>query len=70
MEVILSAILGIMIGMLLASLFAMEKISDLTWERNDYRRKLINEKSKTEQRDILLRDILKKEPVNDRKINN
>lgn len=65
MEVILSAILGIMIGMLLASLFAMGKISNLTWERNDYKKRLINEKLKTEQRDIL-----KKEPVNDRKINN
>ena len=59
MEVILSGILGVMIGMLLTSLFAMAKIADLTWERDDYRQRLINEKLKTEQRDILLRDILK-----------
>jgi hypothetical protein len=62
MEVILSGILGVMIGILLTSLFATAKISDLTWERDDYRQRLINEKLKTEQRDILLRDILK-EPV-------
>ena len=62
MPIIISAILGIMIGMLLTSLFVMNRIADLILQRNDYRQRLINEKLKTQQRDIFLRDILK-EPV-------
>ena len=59
MNIIISAILGIMIGMLLTSLFVMNRIADLILQRNDYRQRLINEKLKTQQRDIFLRDILK-----------
>lgn len=62
MKVIISAILGIIIGIIITRLKTSTEISDLKWERDDYRKRLINEKLKTEQRDILLRDILK-EPV-------
>lgn len=62
MEVIISAILGIIIGIILTKLKTSNEIANLKWERDDYRQRLINEKLKREQRDILLRDILK-EPV-------
>ena len=62
MEVIISAILGIMIGIIITRLKTSNEIANLKWERNDYRQRLINEKLKREQRDIFLRNILK-EPV-------
>jgi hypothetical protein len=69
MEVILSAILGIMIGIIITRLKTSDEIANLKWERNDYRQRLIKEKLKTEQRDILIRDLIK-EPVENRKISN
>lgn len=62
MKIIISAILGIIIGIIITRLKTSTEIADLKWERDDYRQRLINEKLKKEQRDIFLRDILK-EPV-------
>lgn len=59
MQIIICTLVGIIIGIILTSLMSASKISDLVYERDEYRRKLVNEKIKTEQRDILIKDIIK-----------
>lgn len=59
---IISAIVGVFIGIILTSLTVSAKTSDLISERDYYFKALKNEKLKVEQRDVLIRDIIK-EPV-------
>lgn len=59
MGVIMGALLGFFIGILCMGLMASRRISDLVWERNYYQKALVDEKLKVDQRDVLLRDIIK-----------
>lgn len=59
MQIILSAIFGIFIGILFMGLISIKRVSDLVFERNYYRKALRNEKIKVEQRDVLIKDIIK-----------
>lgn len=61
MLVILGAIIGAFVGIILMGLLNSSQISDLIFERNYYKTALTREKLKTEQRDILIRDLIKKE---------
>lgn len=63
MEVIISAILGIMIGIIITRLKTSNEMASLKCEREYYEKKFTNEKIKTEARDIFIRDLLKKESV-------
>lgn len=63
MEVIISAILGIMIGIIITRLKTSSEMASLKCEREYYEKKFTNEKIKTEARDIFIRDLLKKESV-------
>ena len=63
MEVIISAILGIMIGIIITRLKTSNEMASLKCEREYYEKKFRNEKIKTEARDIFIRDLLKKESV-------
>lgn len=67
MQIIIGAILGIFIGIIFMGLMATNRVGDLIFERDWYKKVLRDEKIKTEQRDILIRDLIKKESVNDRK---
>lgn len=69
MNVIVSAILGILVGMLLTLTLAIKRIADLVWERNDYRKRLIDAKSQIEKRDTLIKEIIK-EPVKTNQVKN
>lgn len=62
MQIILSSIFGVFIGMLLMGLISTKRVSDLVYERNYYKKALRDEKIKVEQRDVLIKDIIK-EPV-------
>lgn len=70
MSIIISALLGFMLGGLATILLALNRIANLVEQRNDYRQRLINEKLKTEQRDILLRDIIKESVKTDKSTTN
>lgn len=59
MQIILSAIFGIFIGILFMGLISIKRVSDLVFERNYYKKALRNEKIKVEQRDVLIKDIIK-----------
>lgn len=59
MQIIIVAILGVFIGIILMGLMATKRVSDLVFERNFYKKALRDEKLKVEQRDILIRDIIK-----------
>jgi hypothetical protein len=59
MEVIIGALLGFFIGILCMGLMASRRVSDLIWERNYYKKALVDEKIKVNQRDVLIRDIIK-----------
>lgn len=61
MEVIISAILGIMIGIIITRLKTSNEMTSLKCKREYYEKKFTNEKIKTEARDIFIRDLLKKE---------
>ena len=63
MQVIIGACFGTLIGMVLMGLLNTQKISDLIFERDYYKTALTREKLKTEQRDVLIRDLMKKESV-------
>ena len=63
MLVIIGAITGVFIGMTLMGLLNINKIKDLIFERDYYKASLRKEKIKTEQRDIFIRDLIKKESV-------
>ena len=59
MQIVLGVLLGIFIGMLFMGLLSARRISELIYERNYYKKALKNEKIKTNQRDILIKDIIK-----------
>lgn len=59
MQIILSSIFGIFIGILLMGLMTTKRVSDLVFERNYYKKALRDEKIKVEQRDVLIKDIIK-----------
>lgn len=59
MQIILSSIFGVFIGMLLMGLISTKRVSDLVFERNYYKKALRDEKIKVEQRDVLIKDIIK-----------
>lgn len=67
MLIIIGGTVGVLIGMVLMGLLNSSKVEDLIFERDYYKTALQKEKTKTEQRDILIRDLIKKESVNDRK---
>lgn len=60
MEVIISSILGIMIGILLARFKTSNEMANLKYERDLLKRNLKKEILKAEQRDIFIRDLLEK----------
>lgn len=66
MEVIISSILGIMIGILLARFKTSNEMANLKYERDLLKRNLKKEILKAEQRDIFIRDLL--EEPNNKKI--
>lgn len=70
MQIIIGACMGVLIGMVLMGLLNTQKISDLIFERDYYKTALTREKLKTEQRDILIRDLIKKESVTTTNRNN
>lgn len=59
MQIIIVVILSVFIGIILMGLIATKRVSDLVFERNFYKKALRDEKLKVEQRDILIRDIIK-----------
>lgn len=59
MQIILGILLGIFIGMLFMGLLSARRISELIYEKNYYKKALQDEKIKTNQRDILIKDIIK-----------
>lgn len=60
MEVIISAILGIMIGIIITRLKTSNEMANLKYERDLLKRNLKKEILKAEQRDIFIRDLLEK----------
>lgn len=60
MEVIISSILGIMIGILLARFKTSNEMANLKYERDLLKRNFKKEILKAEQRDIFIRDLLEK----------
>lgn len=63
MLIIIGGTVGVFIGMVLMGLLNNSKVEDLIFERDYYKTALQREKLKTEQRDILIRDLIKKESV-------